>query len=278
MSIFSFVGKLFGKITKFIGEFFTDSSVRKYNKKLRDAKKNYYNKVYEINQLQKTRNKKRQILENERREVYHKYLTTQIEFNKNIVDILNEANKETYLNIKEIKANVKNNKKGRIPDLIYSDFKEQIDKLHLGIKIIKGFKNDLIEQRKLIEEKIELIPWDSKKVGSKKKILELIESNQMYLLKSYKGKNSEDEIDFKNYSFDLDSKCPYCKIKLNQIMKYCFNCGEIHIDNITTKYFKKYVTEEDYTCPACNAPLESEFRYCYNCGREHDPFEFTKNA
>ena len=102
----------------------------------------------------------------------------------------------------------------------------------------------------------------------------LTENLDLNLQSNYKGKNSQNQMSFINYSFDLNNLCKYCKINISNTMNYCYHCGGDFKSENKLKFYKKYVIEEEYKCIDCNAPLEEEFRYCYNCRRDHDPYGF----
>lgn len=280
MSIFSEIGnfivnEIAKKIFKFISEVFTEKGKRKYTEKLRKAKVKYESNLGELDRIKlQALPQKRKLLEITRRKALRIYLDAQIAYYGNLKKILSEAKQEAYDNIKNIKSNINKNKEKYYKKELYNEFHNLNECIHNGIKKIKSIELELTKNIEILYNFKKGIPWESNEVGSKKKIKDFLESNNKILIKNYKGNNSLEQIEYNNYLFYLNNKCSNCKIKLNEDMKFCYNCGEDQKIESKFKFFKKYTNEELHKCKRCNAPLSEEFKYCYNCGINYDPYGF----
>lgn len=257
-----------------ISNLLTESGKRKYTRRLRQQKERFCRDMQEIDEYQSACKKNRLELEIQRRKALRMYLNANITLLIECQKILHDAKQEAYDNIKSIYNNIRHCKEKKFENYRFLEFRKQYERIHLGIKEIKAIEQNLNIQIKSLRKIKEEVPWKSKRLGSKRKIMELQSAIEKNLVNQYGVENSQLGLEFDNYSFELDCYCPKCNISSSSNMRFCFNCGKVLNDLVSAKFYKKYVVDEFCKCKKCNAPLGEGFKYCYNCGLKHDPYGF----
>ena len=254
--------------------------MRREQRRYRSAAHRYKEEQFKLEGFWKYRSRLR--LKNEflRRGALISYYQARKDLLEAALDVLHQADKLAYQNVKGIRDRVRH-KNVRFRHDVFSAFRIAIGRMHESIGDSKILRNQIDRQIVTINQSLRPLKDRStpRKFGSGKAIQKLIGERKKNMRREFSTRHELDFLDLGNVAFEMDEKASCCRVRISSLMAHCFCCGKKRHPERMRKWpssHKQECSPGVEFCKECNAPVPEEFIFCFNCGSALDPFGFKE--
>ncbi len=265
-----------GAVLTWIGHNFAEESyIRKKQKKFRSAKQQLLSiRDENLHRAREIRNL-RGNLEYERRGALIAYYKHRRVYLESIAGDLHEAKQAMYDKVVAIRTELRQTGSRRkfIDSEIWKSYQDADTRIHTCIGNTKEVEQAIRSQMTICSEALSRLTDRSthNRLGAKKAIKELLDSNERDIKARYQKRRNADLIfPFGSTHLFLEQRCSQCNTHVAPEMAFCFICGcefegreSIAVPDVECT---------GVPCSNCGADLDEGLIYCFNCGERNDPF------